>query len=47
MELYEELGLPAFPIWVEEYRLHPDRFDPDILGFQAPATASLPGHDEV
>ena len=47
MELYEELGLPAFPIWVEEYRLHPDRFDPDILGFQAPAAASLPGNDEV
>jgi hypothetical protein len=47
MELYEELGLPAFSIWAEEYRLRPDRFDPDILGFQAPTAASLPGHDEV
>ena len=37
MELYEELHLPPFPRWSEEYRAHPERFDPDILGFQAPA----------
>lgn len=46
VELYEELGLPPFPRWSEEYRLHPERFDPDILGFQAPAAASCPGHDD-
>ena len=46
MELYEELGLPPFPRWSEEYRAHPERFDPDILGFQAPA-ASLSGSGDA
>lgn len=46
VELYEELGLPPFPRWAEEYQRHPERFDPDILGFQAPATASLSEGDE-
>jgi hypothetical protein len=46
MELYEELGLPPFTRWVEEYREHPERFDPDILGFQAPAATSLSGPDD-
>ena len=41
VELYEELGLPPFPRWAEEYQQHPERYDPDILGFQAPAAASL------
>ena len=39
VELYEELGLPPFPRWSEEYQRDSARFDPDILGFQAPATA--------
>lgn len=43
VELYEELGLPPFPRWCEEYRRDPSRFDRDILGFQAPATASYSG----
>ena len=46
MELYEELGLPPFQRWAEEYRQHPERFDPDILGFQAPAAASLSCPDD-
>lgn len=46
VELYEELGLPPFPRWAEDYQRHPERFDPDILGFQAPAAASLAGRDE-
>ena len=46
VELYEELGLPPFPRWAEDYRLHPERFDPDILGFQAPTAASLAGRDD-
>lgn len=41
VELYEELGLPPYPRWCEEYQNEPGRFDPDILGFQAPAAASL------
>lgn len=39
VELYEELGLPPYPRWCEEYQRDPSRFDPDILGFQAPAAA--------
>ena len=39
VELYEELGLPPYPLWCEEYQRDPGRFDPDILGFQAPAAA--------
>lgn len=46
MELYEELGLPPFQRWTEEYQQHPERFDPDILGFQAPAAASLSCPDD-
>lgn len=41
VELYEELGLPPFPRWCEEYQQEPDRFDPDILGFQAPTAAGV------
>ena len=43
VELYEELGLPPYPRWCEEYQQDPSRFDPDILGFQAPATADCSG----
>lgn len=39
VELYEELGLPPYPRWCEEYQRDPGRFDPDILGFQAPTAA--------
>lgn len=46
VELYEELGLPPFPRWAEEYQQHPERFDPDILGFQLPAAASLSVPDD-
>lgn len=43
VEFYEELDLPPYPRWSEEYQRDPGRFDPDILGFQAPATASCSG----
>ena len=43
VELYEELGLPPYPRWCEEYQQDPSRFDPDLLGFQAPATADCSG----
>ena len=43
VELYEELGLPPYASWCEEYQRHPERFDPDILGFQAPATSTCSG----
>ena len=39
VELYQELDLPAYPRWSEEYQRNPGRYDPDILGFQLPATA--------
>ncbi|HEX6925799.1 MAG TPA: hypothetical protein VF167_10215 [Longimicrobiaceae bacterium] len=45
VELYEELDLPPYPRWSEEYRQDPARFDPDILGFQAPAAAFLSGDE--
>jgi hypothetical protein len=47
VELYEELGLPPYPRWCEEYQRHPERFDPDILGFQAPAEAGCSGTEPV
>lgn len=41
VELYQELDLPAYPAWAEAYQQHPEHFDPDILGFQAPEAAAL------
>ena len=41
MELYEELGLPPFQRWAADYQQHPERYDPDILGFQVPSPASM------
>ncbi len=40
VELYEELDLPPYPTWCADYQAHPERYDPDILGFQAPETVS-------
>ena len=30
--LRDQLALPDFPAWAEEYRSHPERFDPLLIG---------------
>lgn len=45
VELYHELDLPPYPRWSEEYQREPQRFDPDILGFQAPTAVCCSGHE--
>jgi len=39
-ELAEEIGLPPFDAWVDDYRADPDRFEREILAFGAPGSAA-------